>query len=85
MLSDFTIYEAPKPECPKKDDEIGYNGTNVFLCVRHYLSKQSGYKLFFNDYFNILELLIKCKEYKIWAVQTVRKDRMRNYSFKSET
>ena len=41
--------------------------------------------LFFDNYFNFLELLIKLKKYKIWAVGALRKGRMRKCSLKSET
>ena len=77
MLCDFEFDGAPKPERPEKVYEIVYYEADIALCLCHYLPKQLGYKFFFDHYFSLLELLIKLKEYKIWEVGALRKDRMR--------
>ena len=38
----------------------------------------------FDNYFTFIELLVKLKEHKIWAVGTLRTDRMRTCKLKSE-
>ena len=48
------------------------------------LPKQKGYKLVFDNYFNFIELLTKLKEQEIWAIGTLRADRMRQCKLKTE-
>ena len=48
------------------------------------LPRQMSYKVCFDNYFTFFELLLKLKEWGIWAVGTMRKDRMRRCELKAE-
>lgn len=52
------------------------------LCA--HLPKNKNYKIYFDNYFTYIELLIKLKEHQFWAVGTLRKDRMRKCKLKGE-
>ena len=62
MLYDFAFDGALKPEHLEKADEIGYHGADFVLRLCQYSLKQSGYNLFFDNYFNFLDLLIKLRK-----------------------
>eukprot|EP00795_Rhopilema_esculentum_P009567 gene9567-17318_t len=65
-------------------EKLGYHGADVVMRLCHHLPKDQNYKLFFDNFFNYLELLVKLKEKKIWAIGTLRADRMRGCKLKSE-
>lgn len=48
------------------------------------LPRQTSYKVYFDNYFTFLELLLKMKEWGIWAVGTMRQDCMRGCELKGE-
>ena len=54
----------------------------LWLCST--LPRQMSYKVYFDNYFTFLELLLKLKEWGIWAVGTIRQYRMRRCELKGE-
>lgn len=49
-----------------------------------HLPHHKNFKLFFDNYFTYMELLLKLKQYGFWAVGTLRSDRMRGCNVKTE-
>ena len=84
MLYDFELEGAPDPARKEQVEELGYCGADVVMRLCSWLPKQKGYKLFFDNYFKFIELLVKLREQKIWAVETLRTDRRRTCKLKSE-
>ena len=80
---DFILDGAPDPsreEC----DSIGFVSGDIVLRLCSTLPRQMSYKAYFDNYFTFLELLQKLKEWGIWAVGTMRQDRMRGCELKEE-
>ena len=80
---DFELDGAPNPDHVPVE-KLGYHGADVVMRLCHHLPKDQNYKLFFDNFFNYLELLVKLKEKKIWAIGTLRADRMHGCKLKSE-
>ena len=83
-MYDFEFDGAPDSEKTEVVDVIGYCGGDIVLHLCAHLPKYMNFKIYFDNYFTYMELLIKLQEYRFWAVGTLRKDRMRNCSLKSE-
>ena len=84
MLYDFELEGTSDPNRAEVEDEIGYGGGDVVLRFCSHLPQLKNHKLYFDNYFTYLELLLKLKEQGFWAVGTPRLDRMRGYRFSSE-
>ena len=79
MFHDFDLEGASDPARKEEVEELGYCGADIVTWLCLWLPKQKGY-----NYFTFIELLVKLKEQKIWAVVTLRTDRMRTCKLKSE-
>ena len=84
MLYDFEWEGAPNPAGKEQVEELGYCGADILMQLCSWLPKQKANKLFFDNYFTFTELLVKLREQKVWAVGTLRTDRMRRCKLKSE-
>ncbi len=75
----FEINGSPDPQectlCP--EDSCGYVSGNIVLRMCQTLPKHKNYKVYFDNYFNFPELLIKLKARGMPATGTIRADRLR--------
>lgn len=83
-LYDFDLDGAPDPNKVEIIDKIGYCGADIVLSLCYHLPKYKNFKLYFDNYFTYLELLIRLRKEGFWAVGTLRQDRMRGCKLKSE-
>ena len=65
MLYNFELEGAPDPARKEQVEELGYCRADIVTRLCSWLPKQKGYKLFFDNYFTFIELLVKLKEQKI--------------------
>ena len=65
MLYEFELEGAPDPARKEQVEELVYYGAGIVIRICSQLPKQTGYKLFFENYFTFIELLVKLKEQKI--------------------
>ena len=80
---DFILEGAPNPN--QEDCETtGFVAGDIVLRLCSSLPKQMNFKVYFDIYFTFLEVLIKLKEWGMWAIGTLRQDRMRGCTLKSE-
>ena len=80
---DFELDGAPDPARPHCES-IGLRSGDIVLRMCSTLPKRQKYKVFFDTYFTHLVLLSKLKEWGMYAVGTLRQNRMKGCSFKTE-
>ncbi|XP_065060246.1 piggyBac transposable element-derived protein 3-like [Rhopilema esculentum] len=80
---DFILDGAPDPS-REEFDSIGFVSGDIVLRLCSTLPSQMSYKAYFDNYFTFLEFLQKLKEWGIWAVGTMRQDRMRGCELQEE-
>ena len=78
MVYDFEVYTGASPK--GNQDELGQNlgvGGNVVARLSSSLPINVGYKLYFDNYFTSVALMQYLQKKGIWAVATIRADRLK--------
>lgn len=58
---DFDLNGAPDPNRTDNIDSVGYFGADIVLKLCAHIPENKGYKLYFDNYFTFIELLLKLK------------------------
>ena len=80
MMYDFEIYNEKQM---KLEGDLGISG-NIVLRLTKNLADHKDYKMYFDNWFASVQLVEMLKERGIWAVGTIRKDRMAGCQLKSD-
>ena len=78
MLYDFEVYTGASPK--GNQDELGQNlgvGGNVVARLSSSLQRNVSYKLYFDNYFTSVALMQYLQKERLWAVATIRADRLK--------
>lgn len=78
MLYDFEVYTGASPK--GNQDELGQNlgvGGNVVARLSSSLQRNVGYKHYFDNYFTSVALMQYLQKERLWAVATIRADRLK--------
>lgn len=67
----------------KLEGDLGISG-NIVLRLTKNLADHKDYKMYFENWFASVQLVEMLKERGIWAVGTIRKDRMEGCQLKSD-
>ena len=76
MLCNFEVYTGRGTD--QRDIPGILMGGNVVYRLTRILPKERNYKVFFDNYFSSLNLMVMLKEEKIWAIATIRRDRLQD-------
>ena len=63
--------------CSGSSSKIKCTGSNIVMKLLETLPKGENYKLFFDNWFCTLDLLLQLKEMKILTTATIRMDRIK--------
>ena len=63
QVCDFDLEGAPDPMNPKMSKKLGYCGADIVLKLTGHIPNNKDYKLYFDNYFTYIELLIEIKKY----------------------
>ena len=80
---DFELDGAPDPTRPPCES-IGLSSGDIVLRMCASLPKHQNYKVFFDNYFTHLVLLSRLKEWGMFAVGTLRQNRIKGCTLKTE-
>ena len=78
---DFFIYDGT---CPPVAESVGYQPADYVMKLCKTLPRDMNFKVYFDKFFNFLELQLKLKELGILSVGTIRNNRARKCILKSE-
>lgn len=83
MAFDFKLYQGKGTGTSQEHKHLGLGGSIVMRLAEH-IPKFINFKCYFNDYFTSLPLLRELKEAGIWAIGTIRTNRLQGYVLKPE-
>ena len=71
---------------PAQEDcvTVGFVVGDIVLRLCSTLPKQLTFKVYFDKYFTFVEVLMKLKEWGMWAIDTLRQDHIRGCALKNE-
>ena len=75
VIYDFEIYTGKSTTAETKPELL--MGGNVVYRLTRSLPENGNYKVFFDNFFTSIQLIIDLKNDGIWAVGTIRKDRLK--------
>ena len=75
VIYDFEIYTGKSTTAETKPELL--MGGNVVYRLTRFLPENGNYKVFFDNIFTSIQLIIDLKNDGIWAVGTIRKDRLK--------
>lgn len=78
---DFCLYAGIGPTV---EESCGYQPGDFVIKLCETLPSQMNFKVYFDNWFNFLELQLQLKKRQIWTVGTLRSNRMRGCVLKSE-
>jgi len=82
LTYDFFMYDG---NGPKVTESCGSQSSDFVLKLCETLPKHMNYKVYFDNWFTSFELQILLKSWGIWSVGTIRTNRLRNCSLKTES
>ena len=71
QVYDFDLEGAPGPMNPKISNNLGYCGADIVLKLTGYIPNNKGYKLYFDNYFTYIELLVELKSKKYLGCRNI--------------
>ncbi|KAG0442393.1 hypothetical protein HPB47_015723 [Ixodes persulcatus] len=83
VANDFELYQVKGTGTSLEHKHLGLGGSIVMRLVEH-LPKFKNFKCFFDNYFTSVSLLRELKAVGIWAVGTIRANRLQGCALKSE-
>ena len=85
IVYDFAMYEGKDPSIPDQLAQLlPYQGAKFVALLSQTLPQNIGHSLFFDNFFNFLELQKYLKSIGIWSVGTLRSNRLRGCPLKSD-
>ena len=78
---DFQLYDG---KGPKVDETCGYQPGDFVVKLCETLPKGMNFKLYFDNWFTFLELRLMLRSWGIWTVGTLRSNRIRGATLKTE-
>ena len=81
LTYDFHLYDG---RCPTVSQSCGYQPGDFVIKLCETLPKGQNFKMYFDNWFTFLELQLMLKSWNIWSVGTIRANRLRGCSLKSE-
>ncbi|KAL3219342.1 hypothetical protein MRX96_030487 [Rhipicephalus microplus] len=83
VAHDFEIYQGKGTGTSAEHKHLGLGGSIVMRLVEG-LPKQENFKLYFDNYFTSIPLLQELKEMGIWAIGTIRSNRLQGCPLKTD-
>ncbi|KAM7291292.1 piggyBac transposable element-derived protein 3 [Ixodes scapularis] len=83
MAYDFELYQGKGTGTSEEHKHLGLGGSIVMRLVEH-MPKFGNFKCYFDNYFTSVPLLRELKEVGIWAVGTIRANRLQGCVLKPE-
>ena len=78
---DFCMYDGKSPDV---QESCGYQSGDFVIKLCQTMAKGQNYKLYFDNWFTFFELQIQLHSWDIWSIGTVRSNRLRGCTLKSE-
>ena len=71
QVYDFDLEGAPDRTNPKISKNLGYCGADIVLKLIGHIPNNKGYKLYFDNYFTYIELLVELKSKKYLGCRNI--------------
>ena len=76
IIYDFEVYTGKSDKNETDNDKLLMGGNVVHRLTRT-LENDKNYKVYFDNFFSLINLMLKLKEEGFWAIATIRRDRLK--------